>query len=201
LAHRAGRSGPWSRRTGAPKGGSATDRTGPEPPGAGGRACHLHAMRSERWWPWPFVTVTQITVTYANPLSARDHTSGREEVTRGRPPGHIGATNHRIAADNHGHCRPSSAQFTEHTPPLTAGGRGRPRISDTEAATRVRAPCEGCGPARPSRPSPGRPRSTIDDRQRQTLKPQPAGHGQFEDDGSSSQSSSITSTTSRAVMR
>jgi hypothetical protein len=46
-----------------------------------------------------------------------------------------------------------------------------------------------------SRPSPGRPRSTID-RRRQTLKPQRAGQQRFDGQRPSSRSASITSTTS-----
>jgi hypothetical protein len=49
------------------------------------------------------------------------------------------------------------------------------------------------------RPSPGRPRSTIDDKRRQTLKPQPAGQRRFGRQQPSSRSASIRSTTSDAI--
>jgi hypothetical protein len=51
-------------------------------------------------------------------------------------------------------------------------------------------------PVGPDSPPPGRPRSTISDRRRQTLKPQPAGQRRFGRQRPSSRSASITSTTS-----
>ena len=59
-------------------------------------------------------------------------------------------------------------------------------LSDEPLATR----------AGPARPSSGRPRSTTNDRGRQTLKPQHAGQQQFDGQRCSSRSASITSTTS-----
>jgi hypothetical protein len=47
--------------------------------------------------------------------------------------GHLRATNHRIAADNKGHCRPRiCSAHRAHSPPAT-GGRSLTRVSDTDA--------------------------------------------------------------------